>query len=88
MKKIIRIALSILLLSIHSIHANPCLEAAMEEMNDNYRTGRGCEDGIFTAVSSSMVAWGVGLIAGIALLTGLIHQSHAETTTTSTNTNH
>lgn len=56
-----------------------CLEAALEEMNDLYRTGAGCEDGIFNAVSSSMLGWGIGIFAGIALLTGLIHNSHQDT---------
>jgi len=58
-----------------------CLEAALDEMNDFYRTGAGCEDGIFNAISASMLGWGVGLFAGIALLTGLIHNAHQDSTT-------
>jgi len=55
----------------------------MEEMNDLYRTGEGCDDGIFNCVSASMIGWGLGLFAGIALLTGLVHNSHSESTKTS-----
>jgi len=55
-----------------------CLEVAVDEMNDYYRTGCGCEDGVFNAISASMIGWGVGLFAGIALLTGLIHNSHQD----------
>lgn len=74
-----RILLPILILtsSLHADHGE-CLEAAVDEMNELHRTGCGCEDGIFNAVSSSMIGWGVGLFVGIALLTGLIHNSHQE----------
>ena len=62
-----------------------CLEAALDEMNDYYRTGAGCEDGIFNAISASMLGWGVGLFAGIALLTGLIHNAHQSSSSSSNN---
>lgn len=84
MKQVIRISLSALLLTTTSLRADAdCLEAAVEEMNDLYRTGCGCEDGIFNAVSSSMVGWGVGLFVGIALLTGLVHNSHSDSKSSS-----
>lgn len=53
------------------------MEDAVEEMNAMHRPGLCCEDAAFTAISSSMVGWGVGLAVGIALLTGLLHQSKA-----------
>jgi len=84
MKQIIRATLTVLLLTTTSLRADgDCLEAAVEEMNDLYRTGCGCEDGIFNAVSSSMVGWGVGLFVGIALLTGLVHNSHSDSKSSS-----
>ncbi len=55
--------------------ADQCLESAMYESNSLYSTGGGYEDGIFTAVSSSMIGWGIGLAAAIALVAGLVHQS-------------
>lgn len=84
MKKLCKFALPLLLLtgSLRADHAE-CLDAAVDEMNELYRTGCGCEDGIFNAVSSSMLGWGVGLFVGIALLTGLVHNAHQGSQTTS-----
>ena len=81
MNNILKILLPAILFS-SSLQAQngDCLEEALEEMNDYYRTGTGCDDGIFNAMSSSMLGWGVGLFAGIALLTGLVHNAHQDTT--------
>jgi transketolase N-terminal domain/subunit len=40
-----------------------------------WRTGTGSEDGTYTAISTSMLGWGVGLSAGIAILASILHQS-------------
>lgn len=53
------------------------MEDAVEEMNDLHRPGACSEDSAFTAISTSMFGWGLGLAVGIALLTGLLHQSKA-----------
>lgn len=84
MKQLVRILL-LLALSMAPLCADTqeCLEAAIDEMNDYYRTGSGCEDGIFNAISTSMLGWGVGLFAGIALLTGLIVNAHHDSTSSS-----
>jgi hypothetical protein len=42
-----------------------------------WRTGSGAEDGTFTAISTSMLGWGVGLSVGIAVLASVLHQSTA-----------
>lgn len=78
------LALTFLTTSLQASEDNN-LKAALEEMNDYYRTGRGCEDVYFNSISTSMLAWGIGLFAGIALLTGLVYQSTGKTTTTDTN---
>jgi len=83
MKRIL-LALLMLTAGLRADHRE-CLEAAVDEMNELHRTGGGCEDGIFNAVSSSMLGWGVGLFVGIALLTGLVHNSHQESTSSSSN---
>jgi hypothetical protein len=88
MKRFLRILIPVLMLTTQALRAadnGECLQAAVDEMNDLYRTGCGCEDGIFNAVSSSMMGWGVGLFVGIALLTGLIHNSHQESKSSSNN---
>jgi transketolase N-terminal domain/subunit len=42
-----------------------------------WRTGSGAEDGTFTAISTSMLGWGLGLSVGIAVLASVLHQSTA-----------
>ncbi len=83
MKTLVRLALPLVLLSSQMLQANECLELAVYEMNDTHSTGNGCQDGVFNAVSASMIGWGVGLFAGIALLTGLIHNSHVHSSSSS-----
>ena len=87
MKPFRKIALSLLLISQSIGYADnsQCLQSAVDEMNDLYRTGCGCDDGVFNGISSSMLGWGIGLFVGIALLTGLVHQSHGATTSSSSN---
>ena len=49
-----------------------------------WRRGVGAEDGAYTAISLSMLGWGVGLAAGIGILASVLHQStasHAESST-------
>jgi hypothetical protein len=60
-----------------------CLGFAQDEMNAVHRVGACCEDAVFTSISSSMLGWGFGLAAGIALLTGLVHNSHSDTKSSS-----
>lgn len=83
MKHFLKLLLPLLVLAASPVQANECLELANYEMNANYDTGRGCQDGVFNAVSSSMLGWGVGLFVGIALLTGLVHNAHVDVTDTS-----
>lgn len=88
MMRFIRVVLPTVLFLTHSLPAadnGECLCAAVDEMNALYRTGYGCEDGIFNCISASMVGWGIGLFVGIALLTGLIHNSHQESSSSSNN---
>lgn len=89
MKKIIHLLLVFSLLTSSTTlladHCN-CLEAANDEMNAAYLTGCGCEDGIYNAVSNSMLIWGIVLAVGIGLIAGFHNQSataHVPATTTS-----
>lgn len=79
MKKKIFITLLCGLMAISSSPAlfatNQTMEDAVEEMNDLHRPNLCTEDSAFTAISTSMFGWGLGLAVGIALLTGLLHQS-------------
>jgi hypothetical protein len=80
MKKFIVAILSLLL----ACHSHPMF--ANEEISDNaknadalYREGSGAVDGAYTATSVSMLGWGIGLAAGIAILAAALHQSKAST---------
>jgi len=85
MKRWLQILLPLTLLTTQSLRGEDCdyLAEANREMNELHNAGAGCEDGIYTAISSSMIGWGVGLFAGIALLTGLFN-SHSSNTDSNT----
>lgn len=53
------------------------LDNYRKDTDSIWRTGSGSEDGTFTAISTSMLGWGVGLSAGIAILASVLHQSTA-----------
>ncbi len=46
-----------------------------EQTDELYRTGSGAQDGMFSSVSLSMLGWGLGLAAGIAIIASVLHQS-------------
>ncbi len=76
MKKLV----AILLISLHFM--NPIFSSdALTENQQNtdalYRQGAGAQDGGYSAIALSMIGWGVGLVAGIAILAGVLHQSKA-----------
>lgn len=51
------------------------LDQTAVETDRLWRRGRGAEDGAFTSVATSMIAWGVGIGAVAALLAILIESS-------------
>lgn len=60
---------------------SPFLARASDDL-DNVKTdqqalwaGTGAQDATYSAVTISMVGWGLGLAGGIALLASAIHQS-------------
>jgi hypothetical protein len=53
------------------------LENYKKDTDAIWRTGSGAEDGTFTAISTSMFGWGIGLSAAIAILASVLHQSTA-----------
>ena len=80
----------VLLLTLFSLTA-PLLSDGLEDYREDtesiYRTGAGSEDGTFTAISTSMLGWGIGLALGIGILASVLHQSsaaHSHTSTTTT----
>ncbi len=80
-----RLMLLITLLSFVSPLLADGLDDYREDSESIYRTGSGEEDRSFTAISTSMLGWGIGLALGIGILASVLHQStasHAHTTTT------
>jgi len=50
------------------LNAREEIQQLAEETDQLYRTGAGAHDGAFTALSISMIGWGIGLAVGIALI--------------------
>ncbi|MBS0604434.1 MAG: hypothetical protein JSS60_05270 [Verrucomicrobia bacterium] len=65
------------LLSLTSTAFSDELENYRKNSESIWRTGAGAEDGTFTAISTSMFGWGIGLASGIAILASVLHQSAA-----------
>ncbi len=53
------------------------LEEYKTSTDSLYRRGAGSEDGAYTAISLSMLGWGLGLAAGIGIVASVLHQSTA-----------
>jgi hypothetical protein len=81
MKKVV-ISILILLLPCSSaplLAGRGSLQDFAKNTESIYRKGAGSEDGGFTAISMSMLGWGLGLAAGIAILAAVLHQSKSST---------
>ena len=82
-----RLILVITLFSLTAPLLSDGLEDYKEETESIYRTGAGSEEGAFTAISTSMLGWGIGLALGIGILASVLHQStssHSHSTTSTT----
>lgn len=90
MNKFIAILLCCALMCSSTLsHANDGdLNQYKEDTEALYRTGSGAEEGAYSAISTSMIGWGVGLAVGIAILAGVLHQSTANTAHTPTSQCH
>ncbi len=60
--------------------ANDTLEDYKKDTENIWKTGSGAHDGSSTAISASMIGWGVGLALGIAILCAVLHQSKGHST--------
>jgi len=85
------IAITLMLLSTPLQCANKAMSDREYDANENYEKreplGYGTSKGTTSSISASMMGWGIGLAAGIAILAGIIHQSaavHSGTTGTGT----
>jgi hypothetical protein len=72
-----RLLTAFILLTMPSLSFSDELDRWQQEIESIWRTGAGAEDGTFTAIATSMMGWGIGLSAGIAILASVLHQSTA-----------
>jgi len=74
-KKITTFLLIAALTFSSSLQGRDDLQDTAKTTDELWRTGSGAHDGSYTAVSTSMIAWGVGLAIGIAVLAAVLRPS-------------
>jgi hypothetical protein len=57
------------------VRAEEDINILAQETDELYRPGTGSQDGAYTALSLSMLGWGLGIAAGVGILASLLHQS-------------
>ena len=68
--------LLIALLSFSStVQGRDDLQDVAKNTDKLWRTGSGAHDGSYTAISTSMIAWGIGLAIGIGILCAVLRPS-------------
>lgn len=72
-----KLLIALTLLGMTNLAFSDQLENYKKDTDSIWRTGSGAEDGTFTAISTSMLGWGIGLAAGIGILASVLHQSTA-----------
>lgn len=76
MKKLLAATLTILLATAPPLlSAKEDIQQLADQTDALYRTGAGAQDGAYTSLALSMLGWGLGLAAGIAILAAVLHQS-------------
>ena len=58
-----------------TLRAEQDIQIMAEQTDELYRPAAASQDGAFTSLSLSMLGWGVGVAAGIAILASVLHQS-------------
>jgi hypothetical protein len=84
MNTLIKISLCFALVFASSFAVAGDLNQYKTDTEALYQTGSGSQEGAFSAISTSMLGWGVGLAAGIGILTCVLHQSTASNAHTTT----
>jgi len=89
MRKIVTAALVCsIVFSSSQLFADNDLDQYKEETEALWRTGTGSQDGAYSAIVVSMLGWGLGLGAAIAIIASVLHQSTASTAHTTAHTCH
>lgn len=81
MKKFITtlLILAFLTTSVPTSAGDTMEEGWKDDTEAVWRTGAGAHDGASTAISTSIIGWGVGLALAIAIIAAVLHQSKTET---------
>jgi hypothetical protein len=74
-KKMISFLLIALTCFSSTVYARDDLQDTATNTDKLWRTGSGAHDGSYTAISTSMIAWGIGLAIGIAVLAAVLRPS-------------
>ena len=76
-KQIVAILCLCTILASSSLYPREDIQQLGDQTDALYRVGAGAQDGAYTSLSTSMIGWGLGLAAGIAVLAAVLHQSKA-----------
>lgn len=58
-----------------TLKAEQDIQIMADQTDELYRPAAASQDGAFTSLSLSMLGWGVGVAAGVAILASVLHQS-------------
>ena len=78
-KKMIGFLLIALLSFSSTVQGRDDLQDVAKNTDKLWRTGSGAHDGSYTAISTSMIAWGIGLAIGIGILCAVLRPSSNNT---------
>jgi hypothetical protein len=74
-KKMVSFLLIALLSFSSTVQGRDDLQDVANNTDKLWRTGSGAHDGSYTAISTSMIAWGIGLAIGIGILCAVLRPS-------------
>jgi len=74
-KKMISFLLIALLSFSSTVQGRDDLQDVASNTDKLWRTGSGAHDGSHTAISTSMIGWGIGLAIGIGILCAVLRPS-------------
>jgi hypothetical protein len=75
MKKTTTFLLIAVMCFTSTVHAADDLQDVAVNTDKLWRTGSAAHDGSYTAISTSMLAWGIGLAIGIGILCAVLRPS-------------
>jgi len=87
MKRLV-LAVSLLAIATTPLAGRDEIQETAENTDNLWRSGAGAHDGAYTAISASMIGWGVGLAVGIALLAAALNHGSSSGSSSSAHSCH